>query len=277
MTDTRTNIFSDRILRVFIILLTISFIMMAGPFILTSMQDKLYNSTRDSELQYTLTITSTSSLSGVTLFVPLPADAKGTSPVIEAIGTGNQDAACAGWHESIFGANNESYLKLWTDSLTCPSGTSEITCVITIVVPSPALHTRNPLRYDYTLRPIQDLIMVPCKEDPMCGHPLCFQYQSLVYASYNTSPGTNVTLQATLSGINRWSILQEYQNGYTNTLSSVLYGPVQGWFTAEGRMVTSCGDDNPYWKEQIEVKVNTSLRRGVNTSMMRWHTFTPLP
>jgi hypothetical protein len=42
-------------------------------------------------------------------------------------------------------------------------------------------------------------------------------------------------------------------------------------------MVTSCGYDNPFWTERVDEIARVRITGGVDTSMMRWHTFTPLP
>jgi hypothetical protein len=277
MKDARMNIFGDHVLRAVIAILAIVTVVLAGPFMVSSVLEKVYDSSRESELSYTLTITSTSVLSGLTLFIPLPTDGRGISPVIHLLGTGNQSALLDRCSIAIYGANNESYLKVSTDFLPGPLNATGMMHSFTITASSPALNTRLPLRYDYTLLPKEDLTVIPCGTDQGSDQSSCFTYQSLIYASYNTSSDARVEIRADLSGTNQWKILQEYRNGYTDTLSVVLYGPVRGWHVADGIMVTSLGDDNPFWKEQAEADIRTGLTVGVDTSMMRWHTFTPLP
>jgi hypothetical protein len=279
MTDARTPILTDRILQGLIAILAIVFVVLAGPFIASSVLEQIYSATRESELQYSLTITTSSALSDVTLFIPLPTDGKGMSPVIQLLGTGNQSTTFGRFDASIYGANNESYLRLSTDLLYGPLNATELTYFFTITADSSALHTRLPLRYDYTLLPKQSLIEVSCGTVPCVGQPLCFQYQSLIYASYNTSPDARVEIRADLSGSNQWKIVRESRNGYTDSLVVQLHGPASGWYTADGYLVTSCGDDNPFWIERVDeiIRARIIAGAGVDTSMMRWHTFTPLP
>ncbi|MDD1678958.1 MAG: hypothetical protein LUO93_07255 [Methanomicrobiales archaeon] len=267
----------DRVLRVLIAVLVILFAVTAGPFLVCSIQQKMYQATLSSELRYTLTITTSSTLSAATLFIPLPTDSAGASPVSELIGTGNASMVFAGWQTSIFGANNESYLKLSTDLLPGPMVGTASTYNFTLIAPAPVLNTRDPVRYDYTLFPKQDLTAIRCEPIYVGEGAVCYRYQSLIFASYNTSPEARVEVRVALSGSNRWEILREYLNEYTDSTLVVLYGPVEGWHTAEGWMVISIGDDNPFWKERVEPKVRINLTAGVDTSMMRWHTFTPLP
>jgi hypothetical protein len=277
MKNARTEIFHDRVLQAVIAILVILTIMLGGPFMVSSILDKMYYSSRVSELSYTLTITSSSELSGVTLFIPLPTNGRGLSPVIEKIGTENQNSLFDRCSVSIYGANNESYLKVSTDLLPGPANTTAATYSFTITETSPALNTRLPLQYDYTLLPKQNLTTISCGTDQIGNQLSCFNYQSLLYASYNASSEARVEIHVDLSGTNQWKILQEYHNGYTDTLDLVLHGPGRGWYIADGLMVTSFGDDNPFWKEQVEANPSMGTTMGVDTSVMRWHTFTPLP
>jgi hypothetical protein len=270
-------VLTDRVLRMLITLLAIFLTVTAGPFLVSSVLEKVYRSTLTSELCYSVTVVTSSDLSDVTLFIPLPADGNGTSPLSDWIGTGNHSMKFPGWNVSIYGANNESYLKLWTNLLPGPDDGTESVYTYSVTAPSPPLHTRNPTRYDYTFLPRENLTPAPCGSDIQDSHPLCYRYQGLLYASYATSPGAQVQIQADLTATNRWEILQTYQNGYTDRIEAMFRGPERGWHPAEGWLVTATGDDNPFWKEQVNVPVRTNLSGGVDTSMMRWHTFTPLP
>jgi hypothetical protein len=277
MIDSRTSVYTDRILRGLIVFLVIAFVVLAGPFIASAVLEKAYESTRESELRYTFTITTSSALSEVNLFIPLPTDGEGLSPIIQMLGSGDQSVTFEGYPVSIYGANNESYLKVSTNLLPGPSNTTDARYFFSVVAASPALHTRLPVQYDYTLLPKRNLIEVPCGADLCSGQPLCFQYQSLIYVSYHTSLDTRVEIQADLLGTNRWRILQGYRNEYADNIDVILQGPVSGWYAADGNLVTSCGDKNPFWRERVEDTVRTRNTSGVDTSMMRWHTFTPLP
>ncbi len=276
MTDVRCSLFGDRILVVLIGLLAVLFVVMAGPFIVSSSLERVYNATRTSELHYTLTLTTSSSLHDVTLFVPLPTDKSGSSPIIQKLGAENMSAPIQGFTTSIFGANNESYIRLSTEYLPGPTGTEEAKYIIALSADSPALNTLFPLQYDYTLLPKQDLTEVSCGPDAN-RQPLCFQYQTLVYAAYTTGPDAQVRVQANLAAANHWTLLGDYTNGYTDSLGIILQGNATGWHTASGNLVTGLGDANSYWKERVEQPKRIRLGRGVDTSMMRWHTFTPLP
>jgi hypothetical protein len=276
MSDTRTGVVHDRVFQGLIAILAILVVVLAGPYILTSVLEKVYSSTRVSELQYTVTLTTSSSLSDLTLFIPLPTDGRGMSPIIQELGAGNRNTIFEEFQVSIYGANNESYLKVSTDQVPSLPGI-ETTYTFDIRANAPALHTRLPLQYDFTLLPKEDLNAVPCGMDPQPDSGLCFQYRSLIFASYRTSSDTKVEIRVDLIAFNRWKIGQEYHNGYSDHLGILLQGPTEGWHTAEGRMVTSIGDNNPFWEEHPLSEIHTHLTGGIDTSMMRWHTLTPLP
>ncbi len=262
---------------VLIALFVILFAMLAGPYLVRSTLDRVYNATRTSELQYSLTITSSLDLSEITLFIPLPTDETGTSPVIQMLGAENQGIAFDGFNISVFGANNESYLRLSAEYLGASQDLPERSYTFSVANNSSALNTREPIRYDYTLFPKRNLTDLPCAPSLGDDRTQCFRYQSLIYASYKTAADTRVQIRVDLSGSNQWRILEDFQNGYIDSMDLALYGPVSGWHSAEGLLVTSLGDDNPYWTERKEESVPIRLSGGVDTSMMRWHTFTPLP
>jgi hypothetical protein len=271
------GISGDRMLRIITAFLAIVFVVLAGPFLAFSAQERIYHSTRESRLVYTLTLTSSSTLTDVTFFIPLPTDGEGMSPVIQLLGAGNQSNLLDGSQTSIYGANNESYLKISTERLPIPSDDGGMTYSFTVTAVSPAMNTRLPLQYDYTLLPKQNLLSIPCGPDLSRDQSRCFTYEGRIYASYYAPSDVRVEIRAEVLGTNRWRILQEYWNEYCDGLSLQVEGPISGWQPAEGYLVTSKGDENPFWREPAPEAPTTHFREGVDTSMMRWHTFTPLP
>jgi hypothetical protein len=272
-----TNIFNDTVGRVLIGILVIFFVVFAGPYLAGSLLEKMYRSSLESELIYSVSISTTAPLSQVTLFIPLPVDRYGISPVIEQIGLRENGTAFTGWNFTIFGAHTESYLKMWTDGVAGPLvGQQKSIYSFTIVAPADsAFNTQEVLQYDYVLLPKKNLTNVPCAGND--SHPQCYRYTTILYRSYRAAADTNVEVQVNLLGVNRWHILDEYKNFYSDHLDAGFTGPAEGWDTGNGWMQTSEGDENPFWKEPVEKKNNTRLTPVIDTSMMRWHTFTPLP
>ena len=272
-----TSIFNDTVGRVLIGILVVFCVIFTGPYLVGSLLENMYRSSLESELVYTVSISTTTPLSQVTLFLPLPVDRNGTSPVIEQIGLRGNDTEFNNWNITIFGANNEAFLKVWTDSVACPLERQQNSIYsFTVIAPSDsAFNTRDVLQYDYILLPKKNLTNVPC---PGTDSQLqCYQYTTILYRSYYAAADTEVEIRVSLQGINRWHILEDYKNFYSDGLDAAFTGPAEGWDSVNGWIQTSEGDVNPFWKESVEKKNRTRLTHGIDTSMMRWHTFTPLP
>lgn len=271
------NMIGDQILQALISVLVILFILLAGPYIVGSLQERAYTSSLMSDLTYTVTISTNASLTHISLFIPIPSDGKGRSPIIDQVGMEDNSRVFQGWNTSIYGANSETYLKLWTDYLPGPfEGTERIDYTLLVAAPvDSALHTREPERYDFVLFPDENLTEIPCNEED--SGVRCFEYETRMYAAYRVPSQASVKIQVNLIGGNRWHIFQEYQNRYTDTMVALFTGPTSGWYEVRGELHTSLGDDNPFWREKMEEKRDVRLKYGVNTSMMRWHTITPLP
>lgn len=72
-------------------------------------------------------------------------------------------------------------------------------------------------------------------------NPQYFDYGSFAYASYDTSPDTNVQIFIELEGRNEWWIYGWQYNEYIDRISVQLTGPQVGWVNAEGSLTTGDG------------------------------------
>jgi hypothetical protein len=257
-------------------LLVLALILLAGPFISTGIQERIYTATRESALSYTIILTTNGTLQNATFFLPLAAANDGMSPLIEPIGNGNVSGETAIWNYTVFGANNETMLKLWRGgSLPTMSGIQAVTFTFSVKAGSPPLHTRDPVQYDYTLLPKRAIQESICPTGA-ARSARCYQYETLVYASYESSPETEVRIESSLTAVNRWQMIGKHENGYLDTFSVLFQGPVRGWHTVHGILTTSYGEETPFWGEEHEER-RFHINATVNTTQMRWHVLTPLP
>lgn len=266
----------ERMLGRLVALLVLALILLAGPFVSTGIQERIYTATRESTLSYTIVLTTNGTLQNATFFLPLPSANDGMSPLIEPIGNGSMSGETAIWNYTVFGANNETMLKLWKEgSLPAMSGIQEVTFTFSVKAGSPPLHTRDPVQYDYTLLPKRMIQESICPTGAVRS-ARCYQYETLVYASYESFPKTEVRIESSLTAFNRWQMIGNHENGYLDTLTATFRGPVRGWHTVHGILTTSCGEETPFWGE-VQEERRFHINATVNTTQMRWHVLTPLP
>lgn len=109
---------------------------------------------------------------------------------------------------------------------------------------SKPINTRNPVGNEFLLLPKYDL-----KESekgsiaPNSKHigPRYYDYESRVYASYESSSETIVEIYVCFGGSNEWWIYGWKGNSYDDWLSVRLTGPQEGWTPAEGELITADG------------------------------------
>jgi hypothetical protein len=266
----------ERMLCRLVALLVLALILLAGPFVSTGIQERIYTATRESTLSYTIVLTTNGTLQNATFFIPLPATNDGASPFIEPIGNGSVSGETATWNYTVFGANNETMLKLWREgSLPAMSGIQAGIFTFSVKAGSPPLHTRDPLQYDYTLLPKRAIQESICPTGT-ARSARCYQYETLAYASYESSPETEVRIESSLMAVNRWQMIGNHENGYLDTLTATFRGPVRGWHTVHGILTTSRGEETPFWEEEHKER-RFHINATVNTTQMRWHALTPLP
>ncbi len=265
----------DRTVGALIALLIIVFIVLAGPFVSSGIQERMYTSSRESTLSFVINLTTNGTLRDPELFLPLPASAVGSSPLLDPIGNGTVIQEPAIWNYTVFGANNETMLKFWTEgSLLLAPGIQSVTTTFSVMADSPPLHTGDPIRYDYTLLPKRAVQEIPCPED--AEQCICFAYETLAYASYDSSADTVVRIESTLAASNRWQVFGEHENRYQDRLTATFQGPARGWHMINGILIASCGEETPFWRGEQE-ESGFVIPSKVNATRMKWHVVTSLP
>jgi len=209
--------------------------------------DKAYRTSLSSTYSYTCTITTDSTLSNVTLFLPVPADPFGNSPVItqfsaEAIAGLPQD-----WTLSLYDTGKATLVRITTPLITPPAGTlpeKPYSIVLSSDMKSDnVIDTREPINNSALFRPVRDLRQVSCPPDNSLvnGTPQCYHYLTSLYADYQASPDASVTISSSLTGKNSWKIFEPRSNQYSTTVSMRMEGENRGWKNVNGFIQSSTG------------------------------------
>jgi len=210
-------------------------------------EEKAYRTSLSSTYSYTCTITTDSSLSNVTLFLPVPADPSGNSPIVAQFST----LAIAGlpddWTVTLYDTGKATLVRITTPLITPPAGTSPEKpygiLLSSEMKSDKVIDTREPIQNSALFRPVRDLRQVSCPPDSSeeKGTPQCYRYLTSLYADYQAPSNASVTITSSLTGKNSWKIFEPKSNEYTTTISLLMSGEPHGWSTMNGTLTTSIG------------------------------------
>jgi hypothetical protein len=240
----------DRIIKitlsVFIVIL-VTFVALVG---YSSYTENAYRTSLASSYAYTCTIATDSPLSNVTLFIPVPADRTGNSPVIAQFSAHEIPGVPDTWTTTLYDTGKATLVKIMVPSLVPPAGTSRghpyTVTLFTNISSQKRIDTRNPVENSPVFHPVTDLTLTDCTGSPSpSDHRQCYSYQTSVYADYRADPGATVSIASTIQGTNQWNILGPKENGYHTDISLLMSGENHGWATARGYLVTGIGSDDP--------------------------------
>ena len=106
------------------------------------------------------------------------------------------------------------------------------------------INTRFPVGNESVLLPknnLRESSEGPIIPPPEHIKPAYFDYESLVYAHYDTSPDAQVQIFVQMDGRNEWWIYGWQYNDYNDRISIRLSGPQEGWIQAKGKLITGDG------------------------------------
>jgi hypothetical protein len=237
----------DKIMKIVLGIFVVILVVFVSVFSYSVFVEKAYQSSLTSSYTYHSTITTDSMLSNVTLFIPVPADASGNSPVIARISDKSLTGVPSGWQTTVLDAGKSTYVKMTTPVIAVPAGTSgknPYTINISVQVTSNGhINTLTPIDHDVIFRPVQDLHSATCPQDiaNLPGTPQCYEYLTAVYADYAAAPGASVTIRSTLVGKNDWRIFNPEYNEYQNSLFVLMFGENHGWTTTRASLESGIG------------------------------------
>ena len=236
----------DNIIRVTLGLLLVILIASAGVFSYQVFVDRAYRESLTSTYSYTCTITTDSPLANVTLFIPVPADPAGNSPVVAGFSARAITGIPGDWEAPLFDTGKATLVKITAPAITLPPGTGPsqpATITMSADLKSgTVIDTRDPVNASALFRPVEEIMQIPCPAGSVkAGNPVCYRYATSLYADYEAAPGASVNISATLSGRNSWKIFEPASNEYESAVTVRMSGPHHGWSTMTGTLSEGIG------------------------------------
>lgn len=245
----------DRIIKITMSLFLIILVVFVSVVAYTGYVENAYRSSLTSTYSYTFTLTTDSPLTNVTMFLPVPADPTGNSPVIARFSSHEIAGIPETWKTELYEAGKGTYVKVTTPSLVPPAGTTRqdpYTITLYADIPSGKLiDTMDPVTKSPLFRPIQDITATECR-DPATSAAggQCFTYLTSLYAKYDADPNAAVSFTSTLTGNNSWKIFRPEANEYRSSVYLLMFGEQNGWTQVAGYLEKGMGaHDAPVLKE----------------------------
>ncbi|MDP2796100.1 MAG: hypothetical protein Q8N94_01140 [Methanoregula sp.] len=240
----------DKIIRITLGLIIVLLVTFVASVSYTGFVEQTYRTSLSSTYDYSCTITTDSQLSNVTLFIPVPADLTGNSPIVAQYSAQEIEGRPADWKVALYDTGKATLAKITTPAIIPPSGTSPshpFTIRLSINMGSKdIINTRSPIEQGVMFRPVQDAQKVNCpaKNTGVSGDPICYQYLIPVYADYQAPMNASVSITSTLQGKNSWKIFDPQFNEYQAEISVLMFGENHGWTVMKGMLESNMGTNN---------------------------------
>ena len=237
----------DRIIKISLGLLMVILVVFVSVVSYQAFVEKAYRTSLSSTYSYTFTITTDSTLSNVTLFLPVPADPSGNSPIVAQFSAHDIAGLPKDWTVTLYDTGKATLVRITTPLIPPPTGTiPEKPYVILLsseMKSEKVIDTQEPIQTSAMFRPVRDLQQVSCPSDRSeeKGTPQCYRYLTSLYADYQAPANTSVNITSSLAGKNSWKIFEPKSNEYTTTISLLMSGEHHGWVTMKGTLTKSIG------------------------------------
>ena len=237
----------DKIIRITLGLIIILLVTFVASVSYTGFVEQAYRTSLSSTYDYSCTITTDSRLSNVTLFIPVPADRAGNSPIVAQYSAQEIEGLPADWKVTLFDTGKATLAKITTPAIIPPPETSPshpFTIRLSINTGSKeVINTRSPVEQGVMFGPVQDMQKANCtaKNTGLSGDPLCYEYLIPIYADYQAPTGASVSITSNLQGKNRWKIFETQSNEYRADLGILLFGENHGWTVMKGTLESNRG------------------------------------
>jgi hypothetical protein len=237
----------DKIIKVTLGLFVIILVLFVSVVSYTAYVNMSYRNSLTGTYVYNCTITTNTVLSNVTLFLPVPADKTGNSPVISQISRQQVTGVPKDWTLTLFDTGKSTLLEVSAPRIGQNiSGESAQTTSITFEVNVSShtlIDTRSPVEDAAVFRPVQDINTVACPagEASTGGTQECSEYLTSTYADYTAAPSASVSISASLEATNSWTIFSPESNGYENRIDVLMHGDNHGWVTTKGWIESGIG------------------------------------
>lgn len=235
----------DKIIRITLGLFIIILVAFTGIVSYNAYVESSYRNSINGTYTYTCAITMDAPLYNVTLFLPVPADKTGNSPMVSEFSRGVMPGVPAGWETTLFDTGKATMLKVVTPAILPPEGTDAshpYTITFSSSTSSPsAVRTQDPVERGVMFRPVQALKENVCPQGQSGSSSRCFTYTTSLYADYGTDADTTVTINAAVAAKNSWKIFEPRSNEYHTEIAASMRGENHGWAVSEGTLSSGIG------------------------------------
>lgn len=182
--------------------------------------------------------TSDASLRNLTLYLPLPVSANGSSPIAESIRAGDLDAPDT-WRYSVVETDRGLMLHVEAEEIRVEGRTDEEQYADhrlgLSVSAGHVIDTGDPYGSEPTVAPVEGRRVRPCPNqagpDP---DQTCFDYDVPMYVAYDAPPDARVSIRLIHNAVNSYEPPRRDIDMYYERLYVVLEEPRDGWIEVRG-------------------------------------------
>ncbi len=216
---------------VFILLILISAGLLS--FWWQDQKQRMYENSLRSSYDYDVILTTDSTLSNATLYLPLPVINSTSSVGMDIVEHhfNNNDPS---WEYALVNTEHGLMLSMKNEK-------AKSIDLSTMVLSNHTINTMSPLGNEMVLMPKYNLTHNVNASGVYSRTSEQFDYESQMYASYETSSNANVSISIYLGARNEWWIGGWQYNSYWETMEIKLSGPQDGWVKVNGELVTGEG------------------------------------
>jgi hypothetical protein len=238
----------DKIIKITTGLFIVIFVLFVSVMSYNTFIKHSFESSLESTYDYKCIISTDTTLTNVTLFIPLPVNNGGDSPIVEHFSMKDVKGVPSEWKTTLLGSNKRTMVKIQA-SIIKPVNNSinSKSYQFEFSINEKAGHiidTQNPQDNDIVFRPLRDLKVIDCSNTSLGG--ICYNFQSSIYADYSTTPNATVSIDSYIVGKNEWEIFNPASNEYRTSISMLNFGENHGWIVTNGSLETNIGSKLPF-------------------------------
>lgn len=212
-------------------------------------KQRIYDRNHISSYDYYIELTTDSTLSNITLYLPLPVINNTSSVGVDILEHGFNDDDDPSWKYALVDTEHGLMLSIKNEKIE-PKYATRSKDSKKILRPNmfsetlfsnQTIDTMNPLGNEMVLMPKYNLTHNVNASGAYSRASEQFDYESRVYASYETSSNANTSISISLDARNEWWIGGWQSNNYRENIEIMLSGSQDGWTTVNGELVTGEG------------------------------------
>ena len=238
-------------------------------------KQRLYEDSFQSSYSYSISIVTDRTLNNVTFYMPIPSIENTSSVGMHIVHQFIEDDSS--WEYGLVETEHGTMLSMKKDIIipvfysgpmerTIPDSDPEQVEIIrttsneysektpypgtidlsSMVTSNQSIDTMDPIGHEMVLMPKYDLLQNLTADESrpwMAGqeHLKVYDYNSRIYAQYDTSSDAKVSISVTMDTVNEWWIGGWRSNSYTDEMTMQLSGPQNYWVSPKGEIVTGIG------------------------------------